>query len=227
MVASLLIAVSPAALATGVRLALLNKPKARRECSQRCPRRSLETQAQKRLIELGLMQGLIDCFLIFFLMAHSSDDFGPDLMLARILLRCLTRPQALGLSSIGVDLDLGLRSIIEAKFGKTLDQLFEDFDLPNENGMWTHEQVRAPRPAPRPPHPTPRATRPASRATRHADTRHVPCSTLDQILRVVLRYGLMLHAFPWYVVLWAACFFGMVRTYPWRAPTAVMRCINC
>ena len=46
MVASLLIAVSLAALATGVRLALLNKPKARRECSQDCPRRSLETQAQ-------------------------------------------------------------------------------------------------------------------------------------------------------------------------------------
>ena len=188
MVASLLIAVSPAALATGVRLALLNKPKARRECSQRCPRRSLETQALKRLIELGLMQGLIDCFLIFFLMAHSSDDFGPDLMLARILLRCPTRPQALGLSGIGVDLDLGLRSIIEAKFGKTLDQLFEDFDLPNENGMWTHEQVRAPRPAPRTPHPAPRTPHPAPRAPRHAP-RATPTRDMYPVLHLTRFYA--------------------------------------
>ena len=37
------------------------------------------------------------------------------------------------------------------------------------------------------------------------------------MLRVVIRYGLMQHFFPWFVVQWAACFFGMVRTRAWGA----------
>ena len=67
--------------------------------------------------------------------------------------------------------------------------------------------------APCPTRHAPRATRHAPRATPHAPraTRHAKRPTpRNQILRVVLRYGFSVHAFPWYVVLWAACFFGMV-----------------
>ena len=136
-----LLAVQLITLAGLVREAVTNKPDVRRECSIDAPRRTLELHAQQRLQAIGLMNGLIDCFLIFFLMAHSPDDLGPELMLARMVLRSVNRPQALGLSGIGVDLDLGLRLIIEAKFGMPIDELFQRFDLPNDNGMWTHEQV--------------------------------------------------------------------------------------
>ena len=135
------VAVRLIALVALVKKAVTNKPDIRRECSLDCPRRALELRAQERLKAIGLMDGLLDCFLIFFLMAHSPDGLGPELMLARMMLRALNRPQALGLSGIGVDLDLGLRLIIEAKFGMPIDELFRGFDLPNDNGMWTHEQV--------------------------------------------------------------------------------------
>ena len=136
-----LVALHLIALATSVKEAVTNKPDVRRECGLDCPKRALELRAQERLKAVGLMDGLLDCFLIFFLMAHSPDGLGPELMLARMVLRALHRPQALGLSGIGVDLDLGLRLIIEAKFGMPIDELFQRFDLPNDNGMWTHEQV--------------------------------------------------------------------------------------
>ena len=162
-------------LTARIKDAVTNKPAARRTCAQPAPPRELELCAQQHLIELGLMAGLLDCWLIFFLLAHSSEGVGPELMHARMWLRSLHRPQALGCSGIGVDLDLGLRLIIEAKFGMTIETLFEPVHLPagSPSVMWTNEQI----------------------------------------LRVVLRYGLSVHAFPWYVVRWAACFFGMVRPH--------------
>ena len=163
-----------ATLTARIKDAVASKPAARRTCSLAAPRRELELLAQQHLIALGLMAGLLDCWLIFFLLAHSSEGVGPELMHARMWLRDVYRPQALGCSGIGVDLDLGLRLIIEAKFGTTIEALFESVVLPGEHSvMWTNEQI----------------------------------------LRVVLRYGLSVHAFPWYVVRWAACFFGMVRPH--------------
>ena len=169
----LLLVWSLSALTKAIAKSLLNKPVARRECGAingACPSRAQELRAQERLIEMGLMGGLIDCFLIFFLVAHSPDGLGPELMLARMMLRSTHRPQALGMSGIGVDLDLGLRLIIEAKFGMPIDELFQGFDLPNDTwmGPWTHEQART----------TPRARTTHPRT--HAPTRpraHAPTDT--------------------------------------------------
>ena len=132
---------SLATLTARIKDAVANKPAARRTClgSTRCPPRELELRAQQRLIALGLMAGLLDCWLIFFLLANSSEGVGPELMHARMWLRSLHRPQALGCSGIGVDLDLGLRLIIEAKFGTTIETLFEPFHLPSDSMMWTNE----------------------------------------------------------------------------------------
>ena len=91
------------------------------------------------------MQGLLECCLLFFLLAHSPDGVGPELMMARMLLRCINRPQAIGKSGAGVDLDLGLRLIIESKFGVPLKVLFQTFVEEFEGGaeIWSEEQARA------------------------------------------------------------------------------------
>ena len=131
---------SLATLTARIKDAVANKPDARRTRVGSCSlRRELELRAQQRLIALGLMAGLLDCWLIFFLLANSSEGVGPELMHARMWLRSLHRPQALGCSGIGVDLDLGLRFIIEAKFGTTIETLFEPFHLPSDSMMWTNE----------------------------------------------------------------------------------------
>ena len=89
------------------------------------------------------MQGLVCCFLIFFLVAHGLDDLGRDLMLSRMLMRSTHRPQAMGMSGIGVDLDVGLRWIIEAKFGMPLETLYAKFmeGIEDDHELWSQEQV--------------------------------------------------------------------------------------
>ena len=120
---------------------------------------ALEAAAAQRLIDLGLMGGLLDCLSIFFMIAHADDPDANKLLAAKLMslrkdLRCDTRPQALGKSGLGVDLDIYLRQLILDKFGTTLDAIFEEFFA--ESGynekVWNAEQVRS-EPSPRPPHP--------------------------------------------------------------------------
>ena len=139
-----LLVLNLAALTTAIRTALPSIKK-RRECGGPAPTHAVETRAQQRLLKLGMMQGLLECCLLFFLLAHSPDGVGPELMMARMLLRCINRPQAIGKSGAGVDLDLGLRLIIEAKFGVPLKVLFQTFVEDFEGGaeIWSEEQARA------------------------------------------------------------------------------------
>ena len=68
----------------------------RREVGGPAPSWQQEELAQQRLIKLDLMSGLLDCILIYFRLAHSDSPLGLRLMNHRKLLRCPTRPQALG-----------------------------------------------------------------------------------------------------------------------------------
>ena len=142
---SLLAALNMAAVTSMVQNEL-SIAKKRRECSGPAPTHATETRAQACLGKLGMMQGLLECCLLYFLLAHSPEGIGPELMMARMVMRCINRPQALGMSGIGVDLDLGLRSIIEAKFGVPLKVLFQTFVEDFEGGdadIWSEEQARA------------------------------------------------------------------------------------
>ena len=123
------------------------------------PSWALEAAAAQRLIELGFMGGLLDCCSIFFTIAHADDPDANKLLAVKLMfhrkdLRCDTRPQALGKSGLGVDLDIYLRQLILDKFGTTLDAIFEEFFA--ESGynekVWNAEQVRS-EPTPRSPHP--------------------------------------------------------------------------
>ena len=155
----------------------------RREVGGPAPSWQQEELAQQRLIKLDLMSGLLDCILIFFRLAHSDSSLGQRLMSHRKLLRCPTRPQALGRCALtqspfvtlsplllhahtrsysspkkcapvrsgnGCDLDLGLRTIIESKFGMPIETLFETFmkDSGYNEELWSVEQVRSPQSVP-------------------------------------------------------------------------------
>lgn len=140
--------------------ALQAPPTARRTVGgNRWPDRTLEAEAAQRLIDMGLMGGLLDCCSIFFMLAHADDPDANKLLAAKLMwirkdLRCRTRPQALGKSGLGVDLDIYLLQLIKDKFGTTLDAIFEEFFA--ESGynekVWNAEQVCARnRATPRPP----------------------------------------------------------------------------
>ena len=101
---------------------------------------ALEAAAAQRLIDLGLMGGLLDCLSIFFMIAHADDPDANKLLAAKLMslrkdLRYDTRPQALGKSGLGVDLDIYLRQLILDKFGTTLDAIFEEFFAENYGGV--------------------------------------------------------------------------------------------
>ena len=190
------------------------------------PSWALEAAAAQRLIELGFMGGLLDCCSIFFTIAHADDPDANKLLAVKLMfhrkdLRCDTRPQALGKSGLGVDLDIYLRQLILDKFGTTLDAIFEEFFA--ESGYnekhWYAEQVRS-EPTPRPP-PThhPHAWHPPTHGTQHAPSSHsratVACrSLLGQMLRVVVRFGILQRVFSPKVAAWALCFFGTVWARP-------------
>ena len=107
-------------------LALLCEPPIERRVvgGRAAPRWDQEWDAADRLDDLDLLDGLIDCFVIFLDCAHSDAEAFEKLMQLRKELRALHRPQAMGTSSIGVDLDLGLRRIIEFKFGRSLELVY-------------------------------------------------------------------------------------------------------
>ena len=137
-----LLALTESQIRSGIRHALESSSE-RRPCGGRAPSWAVEERAQRHLIQLGMMQGLVCCFLSFFLVAHGLDDLGRDLMRSRMLLRSTHRPQAMGMSGIGVDLDLGLRWIIEAKFGVSLEVLHAKFmeGVEDDRELWSQEQV--------------------------------------------------------------------------------------
>ena len=106
-----------------------------------------EWDAADRLDDLDLLDGLIDCFVIFFDCAHSDAEAFEKLMQLRKELRALHRPQAMGTSGIGVDLDLGLRRIIEFKFGRSLELVcvvLEPRTLPASPAQPPAQSVRSP-----------------------------------------------------------------------------------
>ena len=139
----------------------------RREVGGPAPSWQQEELAQQRLIKLDLMSGLLDCILIYYRLAHSDSSLGLRLMNYRKLLWCPTRPQAIGKCALtqspstrlcsspkkcapvrsgnGCDLDLGLRTIIESKFGMPIETLFETFmrDSGYNDELWSVKQVRS------------------------------------------------------------------------------------
>ena len=124
-------------------------PSSRRTIGGRAPAWRPEAAAAQRLIDAGFMGGLLDCLSIFFKLAHASDPEADVLLAEKLMrlrknLRCVTRPQALGKSGLGVDLDIFLRQIIEEKFGITLDAIFVLFFEGSgySEKLWSAEQAR-------------------------------------------------------------------------------------
>ena len=124
-------------------------PESRREIGGDAPHWRPEAAAAQRLIDAGLMGGLLDCLSIFFKLAHADDPDADEplaekLMRLRKRLRSVTRPQALGKSGLGADLDIFLRQIIEDKFGITLDSIFAHFFEGSgySEKLWNAEQAR-------------------------------------------------------------------------------------
>ena len=150
----------------------------------------------------------------------SNKLLAVKLMFHRKDLRCDTRPQALGRSGLGVDLDIYLHKLIQDKFGTTLDAIFEEFFAEsgyNEKVWDAPEQVRSEPCDPAAPTPThhPHAWPPPTHGPQHAPSSHpkatVACrSLLGQMLRVVVRFGILQRVFSPKVAAWALCFFGLV-----------------
>ena len=130
-----------AAVTAVITTVIQHPPPARREVGGWAPSWSMEWRAASRLVALGVLDALIDCLLLYVLLAHSDDSTGSALMSLRKKLRALHRPQAMGTSGLGVDLDLGLRSIIEMKLGRTLQSVMEDFTKETEFAKWVPEDV--------------------------------------------------------------------------------------
>ena len=78
-----------------------------------------------------------------------------------------------------------------------VETLFETFmeDSGYNEELWSVEQVRSPQSVPHP---------------RVAACRLMSDPRALQMLRTVVRFGLLQRIFPIYVAQWAACFFGLV-----------------
>ena len=124
-----------------IAVVLQDPPKARREVGGLAPTWAKEWRAAKRLEKLGMIDPLIDCLLIYLQLAHKSGGDYAALMALRKTMRARHRPQAMGTSGLGVDLDLGLRSIVELKLGRSLQSLMAEFVKEPEFANWTEEDV--------------------------------------------------------------------------------------
>ena len=129
------------AVVMGVVSAVLMQPPVRREVGGWAPTWDKEWRAAKRLAELGVLDSLIDCLLLYLLLVHSGGVPWSALMVLRKRVRARHRPQAMGTSGLGVDLDLGLRSLIEIKLGFSLQSVVDNFTTCTEFAGWTAEDI--------------------------------------------------------------------------------------
>ena len=121
---------------------VLASPPTQRRHPGRCKGdRQEEWAAADRFQKVGLLDPLIDSLLIFFLCAHAETADSKSLMQLRKELRARHRPQAMGTSGVGVDLDLLLRFIIESKIGRTMDDVLAEFRQDARFSGWTEEDV--------------------------------------------------------------------------------------